>query len=69
MNMCYDSGFQSYTTIAEMARKSKYITLIPPLPVHCNALDGDPNSIPIIFEDRFEDNYGCPNLHDGNCDK
>jgi hypothetical protein len=30
-----DSNYQNYSTICEMARRSKYLSSLPPLPVHC----------------------------------
>lgn len=30
-----DSNYQNYGNICEMARRSKYLSSLPPLPVHC----------------------------------
>ncbi|XP_065360816.1 protein FAM135B isoform X1 [Calliphora vicina] len=50
---CYDSNYQNYIAISEMARRSRYMQTLPPLPVHCTPIDGDTNSMPLIFEDRY----------------
>ena len=43
--------------IAAEVRCSDYLSRMPPLPVECLDIDGDWNSLPIIFEDRFVE---CP---------
>lgn len=44
-----------YQRVTEAARRSQYLTLLPPLEVECIDLDGDHNSLPIIYEERYEE--------------
>ncbi|XP_056378786.1 protein FAM135B isoform X2 [Hyla sarda] len=47
---------QSHGNLSADMRSSEYFTSMPPLPVECLDIDGDSNSLPIIFEDRYVEN-------------
>ncbi|KAJ8977876.1 hypothetical protein NQ317_016146 [Molorchus minor] len=54
---CYETNYHNYLVIAEIARRSKYMQMLPPLPVHCIALDGECATMPVIFEDQYQDPF------------
>ncbi|XP_026477254.1 protein FAM135A-like [Ctenocephalides felis] len=48
-----DGGHQARAAVTDLVR-SRYLPSLPALPVHCAALDGDPAGMPVIFEDRYQ---------------
>ncbi|XP_051015523.1 protein FAM135B [Acomys russatus] len=48
---------QSHSQLSLDIRNSEYLTSMPPLPAECLDIDGDWNTLPVIFEDRYVD---CP---------
>ena len=55
MDGCFDCQSQKYMSLSDLVRRSRYFTSLPPLPVTCVEVDGDPSTLPIIFEDQYQE--------------
>ncbi|NXB48794.1 F135B protein, partial [Leucopsar rothschildi] len=53
--MFQEGLIQSHAQISTEIRNSDYFTSMPPLPAECLDIDGDWNTLPVIFEDRYID--------------
>lgn len=51
----FAARIQSHAQISTEIRNSDYFTSMPPLPAECLDIDGDWNTLPVIFEDRYTD--------------
>lgn len=46
---------EAYQEVSEDLRKSTYFNLLPPLDVECVEFDGDLNSLPIVYEEHYQE--------------
>lgn len=53
--LSFAARIQSHGQISTEIRNSEYFTSMPPLPAECLDIDGDWNTLPVIFEDRYMD--------------
>ncbi|XP_054722072.1 protein FAM135A-like [Uloborus diversus] len=60
-----DSSIEAYQEVSENLRKSSYLNLLPPLEVECIEFDGDLNSLPILYEEHYQETArrGSNNSH------
>jgi len=54
---CCESVYAKYESVSAMLRCSKYLVNLPSLPVSCASLDGDVTNLPIIFEDKYQEDH------------
>ena len=64
LNTICDQSSVPFLEISETIRKSSYFTHLPPCDVECVHLDGDHNTLPIIFEEKYEPLSECNNHKD-----
>ncbi|XP_021375340.1 protein FAM135A-like [Mizuhopecten yessoensis] len=52
---CYEPSYHGHADLANMVRDSQYFRSIPALSVECTEMDGDSDTVPLIFEDIYCD--------------
>ncbi|KAK6989148.1 protein FAM135A [Biomphalaria glabrata] len=57
---CYDPGLHGHSALASIVKNSQYFNNLPSLAVECTDLDGDVNTLPVMFEDIFHDARAVP---------
>ena len=60
---CCEPKYQQYASVADSLRTSRYLTALPKLPVHCPEIDGDVTTLPVIFEDVYQDEMQVGRRH------
>jgi len=51
-----DQDSQMFYELTDKLRKSKYLEELPVCQIECASLDGDQNTMPVIFEEKFDFN-------------
>lgn len=46
---------EAYQEVSESLRKSSYLNMLPPLEVECVEFDGDLNTLPIFYEEQYQE--------------
>lgn len=60
-----DAGSSLFGEVTEALRRSPYLNSIPPLDIECPEVDGDTETLPIIYEEHYQEfkatrvSYSC----------
>ncbi|XP_077991371.1 protein FAM135A-like [Glandiceps talaboti] len=49
----HELNAQGHSYVSQAVKSSPYFHLLPPMQVECTEVDGDCNSLPVIFEERY----------------